>query len=164
MHAQWLSELGIRKRRAQAPSCTHAAYRQHDELEGTAHAAHPNTCCTWGTQAWKKELSGPSSFVSRTLLGLLPCSCDRYHTQGHPGQLLSACTLELQAECTMLEQQHSLLSELALLCLPSFSSLQAGCLQVADLIFQQNLIEGALLQQVTQCLTRLCCCMWLLVT
>ena len=64
----------------------------------------------------------------------------------------------------MLEQQHSLLSELALFCLPSYSSLQAGCLQVAALIFQQILIEGALLQQVTQCLTRLCCCMWLLVT
>ena len=43
---------------------------------------------------------------------------------------------KLKSECTMLEQQHSLLFEVALFCLLSFRRLQAGCLQVADLICQ----------------------------
>lgn len=64
---------------------------------------------------------------------LLPCSCGRDDT-GHPEQLSYADILELESKCTMLEQQHSLLFELALFCLLSFSSLQAGCLQVAILI------------------------------
>ena len=44
--------------------------------------------------------------------------------------------LKLQAGCTMLEQQHSLLFEVALSGLLSFRRLQAGYLQVADLICQ----------------------------
>ena len=40
------------------------------------------------------------------------------------------------AECTMLEQQHSFLFGAALFCLLSSRRLQAGCLQVADLICQ----------------------------
>ena len=68
--------------------------------------------------------------------------------------------LKLQSECTMLEQQYSLLFEVALFCLLSFRPLLAGCLQVADLICQYLCSEGALLQQPMQCLTRLCCCMW----